>query len=136
VVVWQRVDFVPSLVDSHPGTAGIIMFLIILTAGLISAYVTVKGFEGHFEEWYDYLRLAFAKEPIGHRYLRSLVLRMKFELAMTIASIPFALGAFAIKMPCVSRTALVLIAAVGFFARRRNRANYSRSVYRTPPDAI
>jgi hypothetical protein len=34
--VWQRIDTVPQLVDSRPGTNGRIMFLVILTAGLIT----------------------------------------------------------------------------------------------------
>jgi len=32
------------------------------------------------ENWYRYLRVAYRLEPVGHRYLRTLVLRMKFEL--------------------------------------------------------
>ena len=35
--------------------------------------------------WFRYLRFAFRYEPIGHRYLRNLVLRLKFELASYIA---------------------------------------------------
>jgi hypothetical protein len=36
-------------------------------------------------EWYSYLRLAFQVEPVGHRYLRTLVLRLKFELGCCAA---------------------------------------------------
>jgi hypothetical protein len=35
----------------------------------------------HMAEWYQYLRQAFEPEPVGHRYLRTIVLRLKFELA-------------------------------------------------------
>jgi hypothetical protein len=106
----QHFQIAPFLVDAHPGTAGVIMFLVILTAGLIledigarlegrfdAQLCKVKGYECHMEEWYDYLRLAFENEPIGHRYLRSMVLRLKFELGMTVASVVFALGGFAVK---------------------------------------
>jgi hypothetical protein len=33
----------------------------------------------HTENWYLYLRIAYGIEPIGHHYLRTLVLRLKFE---------------------------------------------------------
>ena len=33
-------------------------------------------------EWYSYLRLTFTVEPIGQRYLRTLTLALKFELAL------------------------------------------------------
>jgi hypothetical protein len=34
-----------------------------------------SGYQRHYEEWFDYLRIAFDKEAVGHRYLRTLVLR-------------------------------------------------------------
>ena len=129
IVVWQKIKFVPMFVDSHPGTAAITMFLVILTAGMttedIGAHLErnfderlckVNGYEQHNEEWYDYLRLAFEREPIGHRYLRSLVLRLKFELGMTIASIPFAGGVLFIEMSWCWRIFFALIAPLaGWF---------------------
>lgn len=39
----------------------------------------------HTENWYRYLRQAFKIEPVGHRYLRTLVLRLKYELCTYIA---------------------------------------------------
>ena len=90
------------------------MFLVILTCGLIAEdwgarierYFDERltkevAYKHHIEEWFDYLRLAFDKEPVGHRYLRTLVLRLKFELGMTVASVPVALGTFFIKIPCI-----------------------------------
>ena len=110
VAAWQRFQIVPPLVDGHPATAGVIVFIAILTAGLtledLGARLEglfddwlceVKGYERHKEDWHDYLRLAFDKEPIGHRYLRSLVLRLKFELGMTFALVCFAVGGFFIE---------------------------------------
>jgi hypothetical protein len=38
----------------------------------------------HTEEWYSYLRTAFVSEPIGRRYIRTLVTRLKFELGTAI----------------------------------------------------
>ncbi len=38
----------------------------------------------HLENWYAYLRTAFKADPIGRRYLRTLVLRLKFELGIAV----------------------------------------------------
>jgi hypothetical protein len=37
------------------------------------------------DDWYKYLRTTFDIEPIGQRYLRTMTMRMKFELAMVPA---------------------------------------------------
>ena len=42
------------------------------------------------KEWYDYLRLACKPEPVGYKYIQSLVLRLKFELGC-VAAIPFSI---------------------------------------------
>ncbi len=102
--------------DKYPGAATVIFLLVILAVGLTTEEVgsriedhfdnalkTCAGYESHRREWFDYLRLAFNKEPIGHRYLRSLVLRLKFELGMTVATIPFAFGALCLPISWVWR---------------------------------
>lgn len=127
IAVWQRFPIVPLLVDAHPATAGVILFLVILTAGLIledlgarleprfdDRLCKVEGYERHIEEWYDYLRLAFEREPVGHRYLRSLVLRLKFELGMTFASFPFAFGGFFVKASLYWHVFLFVIPLIAF----------------------
>jgi hypothetical protein len=73
------------------------------------------GYEGHLEEWFKYLRIAFDKEPVGQRYLKTLVLRLKFELGMTIASLPFAGGALCLQAPCWWRVGIFCF-ALGAFA--------------------
>jgi hypothetical protein len=35
--------------------------------------------------WFEYLALKFNQEPVGQRYLRSLVLRLKFELSAGVS---------------------------------------------------
>jgi hypothetical protein len=43
--------------------------------------------------WNKFLQLNYdGKEPIGHRYIRNIVLRMKFELSAGIALIPMSVG--------------------------------------------
>jgi len=38
----------------------------------------------HTKEWYQYLRTAFTCEPIGRRYIRTMVTRLKFELGTSV----------------------------------------------------
>ena len=48
--------------------------------------------KSHSSQWFDYLRSAFRAEPIGRRYLRTLVLRLKFELGVAVAMASAAFG--------------------------------------------
>lgn len=41
-----------------------------------------KRYSEFFQDWYNYLRLAYEHEPVGQRYLRTVHLHLKFELAM------------------------------------------------------
>jgi hypothetical protein len=108
--------------DKYPGAATVIFLLVIVAFGLTTeelgsriedhfdnALKKCAGYEGHRKEWFDYLRLAFNKEPIGHRYLRSLVLRLKFELGMAVASVPCALGTLWLPISWVWRSILVAV---------------------------
>lgn len=43
--------------------------------------------------WENFLKITYEKgEPVGHRYLRSIILRMKFEISAGIALIPMFIG--------------------------------------------
>jgi len=39
----------------------------------------------HIENWYKYLRLAFVTEPVGVRYMRDVLVSLKFELNEGVA---------------------------------------------------
>jgi hypothetical protein len=125
IVFWQRVPGLHRYVNDLPGLAATIMLLVVLTCGLVAEEIGARielhfdnllektpGYENHIGEWYDYLRLAFDKEPVGHRYLRTLVLRLKFELGMTVASVPFAIGAFWIEISFAWRLGIFASAAI------------------------
>jgi hypothetical protein len=125
IVGWQRIPGLPQLVDGHPGTTGIIMLLAFVTCGLImeefgsrieilldSWLAKVPGHEQHLTEWFDYLRLAFKVEPVGQHYLRTLVLRLKFELGMAVASLPCAFGAVWLEFRSFWRFAIVVFAVI------------------------
>jgi hypothetical protein len=128
--VWQWFPGAQRLADQHPSLATTTAILIVLTCGLVTEDVGARieeffdkrlskkeGYEQHFEEWFRYLRIAFEREPVGHRYLRTLVLRLKFELGMTVALLPCALGALFLRWPCLWRWgifAFAIIALAGF----------------------
>jgi hypothetical protein len=41
----------------------------------------------HKANWHDYWRVAYRLEPIGHHYLRTVLLRLKFELGSCVACV-------------------------------------------------
>lgn len=134
--VWQRHPAVQKFAEGHSGLTTTIALLVVLTVGLITEDLGARveqvldgrlsrklGYELHQKEWFDYLRIAFDTEPIGQRYLKTLVLRLKFELGMAIATVPFALGTLYLQMSCLSHTLMVgigLVALVYFFAEARS----------------
>jgi hypothetical protein len=46
----------------------------------------------HTKNWLTYLQTAFKEDPIGRRYARTLVLRLKFELGVAFATVSAGLG--------------------------------------------
>lgn len=46
----------------------------------------------HKDVWHRYLRIAFRVEPIGHHYLRTVLLRLKFELGCAFGLVPALVG--------------------------------------------
>lgn len=90
--------------DKHDSTTTFFVLLIIIAAGLILEDLGAR-IEHHVidtacqrentchdGDWYKYLQIAYKEEPIGQRYLRTITLRMKFELAFGLSLIPFWLG--------------------------------------------
>lgn len=107
VVLVLRFQALQKLIAENHTETAIILALACISAGLlledIGARVESKifdpllkkktGFAGHSEEWNRYLRLAFKTEPVGQRYLRSIMLRFKFEtgagFALLLAGVGF-----------------------------------------------
>lgn len=77
---------------------GVIAGFILENIGsMIEVYVydpiNKKKFEDYESTWEKFLLLNYdGVEPIGHRYVRNILIRMKFELSMGIAIIPMAIG--------------------------------------------
>ena len=55
--------------------------------------------EEHSRNWYQYLRTVFKDEPVGVRYMRTVLLRMKFELGAAAGLAVAAAGCFTIDVP-------------------------------------
>ena len=80
----------------NPTLAGVVLIVAVVFAGMVSenlgsrieCFIDGKssGCDDVISEWRDYLCLNFKDgEPVGHRYLRTVVARMKFELATLAA---------------------------------------------------
>jgi hypothetical protein len=146
-LLWHFHDL-RTLVFSNHAEVGIVLVLATTFAGLVLEDVSARvetWFDSrkeaqdgkHFENWYAYLRTAFKADPIGRRYVRALVLRLKFELGIAFAM--FSAGAgllwlwsmgLSCKVVVVSELLCLLFSAWGFIegwsthdTLAKNRAN-------------
>jgi hypothetical protein len=83
------------IVGNHVETA-FILFIVVIFVGLviedmgsrIECYFDRRCDKAsggkHSRDWYAYLKTAFVCEPIGRRYIRTLVMRLKFELGTAL----------------------------------------------------
>jgi hypothetical protein len=81
----------------HPSAFVAILVICIVAVGLIvedlGAFIErdfwdsklARGNENHADHWEQYLKLRLQDEVVGQRYLRTILTRMKFELAMVPA---------------------------------------------------
>jgi hypothetical protein len=103
----------------------------------------------HHDNWNKYLRTAFQADPIGRRYIRTLVLRLKFELGAGFAMLGAALGLIWLASMGLSCAVVLVNEAVclafGFLALyeascthdtlAKNRANLLGEIHIVPPPA-
>src|SRR5262245_36904213 len=80
--------------DSHPNSFVAIIAMLVISCGLLCEDLgseievhlidrNMKKRDPEFQErWDKYLQLTLADERVGKRYLKSVLLRFKFELAM------------------------------------------------------
>jgi hypothetical protein len=90
-------DPLRKLVEQNPVERAFVLFIAVIFVGMVIEDIGSRiesWFDKradrithgkHTEEWYDYLRMAFVCEPIGRRYIRTLVTRLKFELGTAVA---------------------------------------------------
>jgi len=81
-----------------------ILFLATVFAGMVfedfgarwevqlDAWADVRTNNQHSDNWRRYLQTAFVVDPIGRRYARALVLRLKFELGVVFSLVSAAIG--------------------------------------------
>lgn len=136
---------------------GAIVFIFILFAGLIlediggrwENYIADKleaedvknrVYRIHKKIWRDYLKLNTQDQFIGQRYLRTIVTRFYFELAMTPGLIFFIIGFVWLncRFPFTTPTGVgvVVIVTIGLIRFLYQEANTSASVLSTLRDAI
>jgi hypothetical protein len=97
----------PKLRDAmmaHNSETYLVLFFVITAVGISIEDIGAR-FEIHFDvradkasdgdfnkQWFEYLRTAFVADPIGRGYARTLVLRLKFQLGIMLASLVAGLG--------------------------------------------
>jgi len=94
---------------------------------LITRDTEYENHKTHESDWYDYLRLAFKTEPVGHRQLQRLVLHLRFERNVCVAFAFAAIGCLCLPIPRgghIEVAALMLLLAILMFweAKRSHRA--------------
>jgi hypothetical protein len=101
-LLWQFHDL-RTLVHNNHTEGNLVLVLAMTFAGLVledmgarveSLMDSLREKKGgkQFDNWYAYLRTAFRADPIGRRYLRTLVLRLKFELGIAFAMLSAGCG--------------------------------------------
>jgi hypothetical protein len=82
-----------SFACDHRDGSGLVFVVIATALGMVlenlgaqlEEYFFKRRTKSDYSNWYAYLALAPEREPIGLRYIRTVVLRMKFELGMGVA---------------------------------------------------
>jgi hypothetical protein len=104
----------------------------------------------HRDNWYAYLRTAFEADPIGRRYVRTLVLRLKFELGIAFAMLSAGGGllwlwsmGLSYKVVGVAELLCLLFTAWGLLegwsthdTLAKNRANLLGEIRIVPPPKV
>ena len=119
-LIWQF-PRLRALTSTNKDETIIILSLAVLGAGLICEDIggrietifdrlentrTNGAFDAH---WNEYLRTAFVADPIGRRYARSLVMRLKFELGASVALGITALGLLRILFLPVNCSTVIVV---------------------------
>lgn len=99
VVLLQRFLTVRNLAEANHTETALLLALASIAAGLLvedigsriesrwfdKKLVKQPGFSRHDDEWDQYLRLTFSIVPVGQRYLRTILLRFKFEVGTAVS---------------------------------------------------
>src|SRR6478752_7991876 len=104
IALTWRFQSLKSVMAGHTSETYLILFFVITCLGIViedlgarielhfDKLANQKTDGKHDEQWFGYLRTAFVSEPIGRGYIRSLVLRLKFQIGILLSSIVAGLG--------------------------------------------
>jgi len=93
-----------DLIARNHTESGFVIFLVMVFTGmvfedigarwevLLDHWADERTSDEHSRNWVAYLQTAFKSDPVGRRYARTLVLRLKFELGTAFAMLSGALG--------------------------------------------
>ena len=103
-LVWIEADALREFAAAHGFLAGIALLLLTLAGGFVvenlGSRLEVSYCDAKLKEedpdydrvWSEYLGLAFENEPIGQRYLSTILTRLRFELHIAVALVVAAPG--------------------------------------------
>jgi len=102
-LLWQFPKL-SDLVTRNHTESGFVLFLVTVFAGIVledlgarwevqlDGWADERTKNEHSNNWARYLQTAFKSDPVGRRYARTLVLRLKFELGTAFGMVVAALG--------------------------------------------
>jgi hypothetical protein len=103
-LLWHFTALKELVSEKNHSETGLVLLLAMIFAGMVvddlgSRYESrldrkadKRTSGAHMEEWKQYLRLAFKEDPVGRRYLRTLVMKLKFELGIGVSMISAGTG--------------------------------------------
>lgn len=109
VLLWIHHPALARFADSHPTLAGTLLVLLTLAAGHLledAGSALERRWDARRERenpgqrearWLPYLQLRIPEDRVGQRYLRTLLVRMKFELLLFWALLAFLPGFLALQ---------------------------------------
>jgi hypothetical protein len=104
IAVMWRFPVLKNLAAENHTETGFILFFAMVFAGMVfedfgARWEVLLDYRAdgrtdgqHTKNWNAYLQIAFKSDPIGRRYARALVLRLKFELGVVFGMISAGLG--------------------------------------------
>lgn len=122
-LLWRQ-PWLCCVITSNRNEFAAVLVLLVLFAGLLCEDLGSHLEEGldvllerktkgaHIRDWYAYLRIAYRIEPIGHRHMRTLVMRLKFELGSCGAFVFAVIGILCMPMTWDDRALFSIIPAV------------------------
>ena len=127
---WVVLSRSPALVDflsDHEAIAVATTLILWVTAGFllesVGSYLEVYGIDRRrpdhevmLDTWWKYLRIAWSHEPIGQRYLRRLLVSLKFELNTCVATLLSTPAAWLLWRVGLVHGRTAVLMAVGFGA--------------------